>query len=232
MTSDHSSTARWNRLGFDFADGGKPAYPEKNPRSKVEIDWNSAHIRIHGIFYGLHKVHKLWVVLFARSYLRWTLITIKSCFISGTYTSAHFHKPRSKILLASLIGLLKINLVPRSCFFFCSASIQHQEHGLWPRPTREIRKSRTSGSSTHAQKFDPTFIVNGYKNRPSLRLLINWKSPESGFLEFESRWSPEIFRLLLYAIAKIAFITARIIASLDFISAVQYMINFIYHFTV
>ena len=36
----------------------------------------------------------------------------------------------------------------------------------------------------------------------------------------------------LYAIAKIAFITARIIASLDFISAVQYMIHFIYHFIV
>ena len=37
---------------------------------------------------------------------------------------------------------------------------------------------------------------------------------------------------LLYAIAKIAFINARIIASLDFISAVQYMIHFIYHFIV
>ena len=35
---------------------------------------------------------------------------------------------------------------------------------------------------------------------------------------------------LLYAIAKIAFITARIIASLDFMSPVQYMIPFIYHF--
>ena len=32
---------------------------------------------------------------------------------------------------------------------------------------------------------------------------------------------------LLYTISKIAFITARIIASLDFISAVQYMIHFI-----
>ena len=39
----------------------------------------------------------------------------------------------------------------------------------------------------------------------------------------------EFFKLL-YAIAKIAFITARIISSLDFISAVQYMIPFIYHF--
>ena len=37
---------------------------------------------------------------------------------------------------------------------------------------------------------------------------------------FKPRWSPEIFGLL-YAIAKIAFITARIIASLDFISAVH-----------
>ena len=32
------------------------------------------------------------------------------------------------------------------------------------------------------------------------------------------------------AIAKIAFITARIIVLLDFISAAQYMIHFIYHF--
>ena len=31
------------------------------------------------------------------------------------------------------------------------------------------------------------------------------------------------------AIAKIAFITARIIALLDFISAVQYMIHFVYN---
>ena len=38
-------------------------------------------------------------------------------------------------------------------------------------------------------------------------------------------------RSLLYAIAKIAFITARIIASLGFISAVH-MIHFIYHFIV
>ena len=35
---------------------------------------------------------------------------------------------------------------------------------------------------------------------------------------------------VLYAIAKIAFITARIIASLDFVSTVHYMINFTYHF--
>ena len=37
---------------------------------------------------------------------------------------------------------------------------------------------------------------------------------------FKSRRSPEFFRLL-YAIAKIAFITAKIIALLDFISAVH-----------
>ena len=38
MTSEHSTTARWNRLGVDFAEGGKPEYPEKNPRSQVESD--------------------------------------------------------------------------------------------------------------------------------------------------------------------------------------------------
>ena len=36
------------------------------------------------------------------------------------------------------------------------------------------------------------------------------------------------FSKLLYAIAKISFITSRIIAALDFISAVHYMIHFIY----
>ena len=35
-----------------------------------------------------------------------------------------------------------------------------------------------------------------------------------------------------YRIAKIAFITARIIVSLDFTSAVHHMIHFIYHFIV
>ena len=38
--------------------------------------------------------------------------------------------------------------------------------------------------------------------------------------DLQPRWSPDSFRLL-YAIAKIAFITVRIIASLDFISAVH-----------
>ena len=40
------------------------------------------------------------------------------------------------------------------------------------------------------------------------------------------------FSRLLYAIAKISFITARIIAALDFISAVHYMIHVIYLFIV
>ena len=39
------------------------------------------------------------------------------------------------------------------------------------------------------------------------------------------------FFRLLYAIVKIAFITAKIIVSLDFISAVH-MIHFIYHFII
>ena len=45
MTSEHSTTAWWNRPGVDFEERGKPEYPEKNPRSRIEIDWNSAHIR-------------------------------------------------------------------------------------------------------------------------------------------------------------------------------------------
>ena len=42
--------------------------------------------------------------------------------------------------------------------------------------------------------------------------------------------SKTVILAFMDAIAKIAFITARIIALLDFISAVQYMIHFIYHF--
>ena len=47
------------------------------------------------------------------------------------------------------------------------------------------RKSANHGLpalSTHAQKFETTVVVNGYKNGPSLRLRINWKWPESVFL--------------------------------------------------
>ena len=40
----------------------------------------------------------------------------------------------------------------------------------------------------------------------------------------------EAIEAIAEAIAEIAFITARIIASLDFICAVRYMIHFIYHF--
>ena len=42
--------------------------------------------------------------------------------------------------------------------------------------------------------------------------------------------SKAVILTVMDAIAKIEFITARIIALLDFISAVQYMIPFIYHF--
>ena len=45
MTSEHSTTAWWNRPGVDFEEGGKLEYLEKNPRSQIEIDWNSVHIR-------------------------------------------------------------------------------------------------------------------------------------------------------------------------------------------
>ena len=38
MTLEHSTTARWNKLGVDFTEGGKLEYLEKNPRSKIEID--------------------------------------------------------------------------------------------------------------------------------------------------------------------------------------------------
>ena len=63
---------------------------------------------------------------------------------------------------------------------------------------------------------------------------LSWLQRRTGILRswFNPCSSPEFFRLL-YTIAKIAFITARIIiAPLDFISAIQYMVHFIhvYHF--
>ena len=76
-----------------------------------------------------------------------------------------------------------LNLVSRVHFSFG----QHQEHEFRPLPRKEVRKSRTSGSSTHAQKFETTAVVNGYKNGPSLRLRINWKWPESAFLVLTER---------------------------------------------
>ena len=50
------------------------------------------------------------------------------------------------------------NLVPRVRFPFR----QHQEHGLWPNPKQGVRESRTSDSSTQAQKFETMVVVNGY----------------------------------------------------------------------
>ena len=38
MVSEHSTTARYNRLGVNFAEGGKPEYQEENPQSQIEID--------------------------------------------------------------------------------------------------------------------------------------------------------------------------------------------------
>ena len=83
----------------------------------------------------------------------------------------------------SLRCCLSCNLVPRVRFSFC----QRQEHGLWPHPGQEVRKSRTSCSSAHAQKFETTEVVNSYKNGSSLLLPISWKCPESMFLVVTKR---------------------------------------------
>ena len=61
-----------------------------------------------------------------------------------------------------------------------------------------------------------------------LRCSVGWSiAPASRGHGFKPRGSPEFFRLL-YAIAKIALVTVRIIALLDFISAVLYTIHFIF----
>ena len=74
------------------------------------------------------------------------------------------------------------NLVHRVRFFFLSAPRTRTLVNPW----QEVRKSRTSGSSTHVQKFETTVVVNGYKNGLSLRLRINWKWSESVFLMLSS----------------------------------------------
>ena len=72
---------------------------------------------------------------------------------------------------------------PESAFLLVST----KKHGLWPLSRQEVRKSRTFGSSTHAQKIETTVVVNGYKNGPSPRLRINRKWPESVFLVLTKR---------------------------------------------
>ena len=39
-------TAWWNWLIVDLDEGGRPEYSEKNPRSQIEIDWNSPHANL------------------------------------------------------------------------------------------------------------------------------------------------------------------------------------------
>ena len=58
------------------------------------------------------------------------------------------------------------------------------------------------------------------RNESTMKWYMKWIIYELQIWNQVKLWSPEIFRLL-YAIAKIAFITARIIASLDFISEVR-----------
>ena len=73
------------------------------------------------------------------------------------------------------------------------------------------------------EKFSSSTGLEPVTSQYQCNALTNWA--------IKPRWSPEFFRLLC-AIAKIAFITARIIASLDFISAVHILIHFMYHFIV
>ena len=54
-------------------------------------------------------------------------------------------------------------------------------------------------------------------------------APASQGHGFKLHFSHEFFKLL-YAIARIVFIAARVIASLDLISTVQYKIQFVYRF--
>ena len=36
VTSELSATLRWNKVGVDFAEGGTPECPEKNPRREID----------------------------------------------------------------------------------------------------------------------------------------------------------------------------------------------------
>ena len=77
--------------------------------------------------------------------------------------------------------------------------------------------------------YDPRHNERNFSNCVEKREILGLQRSLIWRNGFKPRWSPEFFRLL-YAFAKIASVTARIMASLDFISAVQYVIHFIYHF--
>ena len=56
LTTDHSLG-----LGVDFAEGGKPENPEKNPRSMGEINYNnSTHIVMSSKFENQHETKPRW----------------------------------------------------------------------------------------------------------------------------------------------------------------------------
>ena len=54
MTSDHSTTARWNKKIMLWEEK-RSAPPEKNPRSEIEIDLNSTHIRTYNAILGAQR---------------------------------------------------------------------------------------------------------------------------------------------------------------------------------
>ena len=68
---------------------------------------------------------------------------------------------------------------PQSPLFFWPAP---RTRTLNTVPKQGVGESQTSGTSTQTQKFETVVVVNDYKNRPSMRLRINWKWPESVFL--------------------------------------------------
>ena len=99
-------------------------------------------------------------------------------------------------------------------------------NGVWTRdlaiPVR--RSNQLSYEATDVGSWSFVGSNGPVRNESMMKWYMKWIIHELRIWNqvngFEPRWSPEFFRLL-YAIAKIALITAKIIASLDFISAVN-----------
>ena len=109
----------------------------------------------------------------------------------------------------------------------------HDFNGVWTRdltiPVRRSNQLSYEATDVGSRSFVGSNVP--VRNESTMKWSMKWIIYQ-WTAGFKPCWSHEFFRLL-YAIAKIALISARIIASLDFVSAVHwYMMHFIDHFIV
>ena len=99
------------------------------------------------------------------------------------------------------------------------------------------RSYERSFSNCYIISFIDSFITGTFESTndqllTSVALQLSWLLCRTGITRtrVQAAWKSEFSRIFYVITAKIAFIIARIITSLHFISTVQYMFHFIYHF--